>query len=224
MIGSWEGPEVTGNAFQKLNLDQGTVSRNEVTGADHQVIGGEGLGERRSQRAPRSGGQYQMAGAILALRGVQCPFIARPLNVLHALFANFRSCQPSTLQQQSIQRKPRENREGMMHLKLHASSRRADQFAAAKKVVFNLCFSKEGILLQGLVRQSAAAWLFPRELFFKNQNPASTLCQQRRGQRSGRATSHNSDGILLLHVGIVMTKSGNTVPRPAIFTGVFAPG
>lgn len=107
---------------------------------------------------------------------------------------------------------------------LRASSNPLAQFAAAKKVVFDLCFRKEGISLQGLVSQSAAAWLFPRELFFKNQNLASTLCQQRRGQRSGRATSHNSDGILLLRVGIVMAKSGNTVPRPAVFAGVFAPG
>lgn len=83
--------------------------------------------------------------------------------------------------------------------------------------MLNLCFGKKWILLKRLMGRPTAARYFPCKLLFEENNLSAGLRQERRSQGARETASHNSDGIVLPRVGILMTIRGHTALTPAVF-------
>jgi len=62
-----------------------------------------------------------------------------------------------------------------------------------------MAIREKRIFLQSLVRESAAAWLLPGELFVEQKDAFAALGKKGCGECSGWTTSDNGNGVLCLH-------------------------
>ena len=200
MIGAREDPDVAGDSFQKLNLHQRTAAGDEVARGDHQIARGNRREELRAERIARARRQDQVGRSVFTLGREQLPVSAGSRNPRDAFLAYIdpRSSAgaPGSLQQQSIQRQAREDRDRVLHVEAHPLPRRTDQLAVFNRIAFAPGIRQKRILLQSFVRESAAAGLLPGKLFVKEKDVPAARCQQRAGQSARWTASDNRNGVL----------------------------
>jgi hypothetical protein len=107
---------------------------------------------------------------------------------------------PGSLQQQSIERQPREDRDRVLHVEAYPLPRRTDQLAVFNRIAFVPGLRQKRILLQSFVRESAAAGFLPCEPFVKENCVPASGRQQRACQSAGWTASDNRNGVLRTHV------------------------
>jgi hypothetical protein len=106
---------------------------------------------------------------------------------------------PGSLQQQSIQRQAREDRDWVLHVEAYPLSRRTDQLAVFNRIAFASGFRQKRILAQSFVRDSAAAGLLPGKLFVKEKDAPASFRQQRTSQSARWTASDNRNRMLRIH-------------------------
>jgi hypothetical protein len=138
------------------------------------------------------------------LRCDQLPVCAASRNPRHALAAQIDAAAPGSLQQQSIQHQPREDRDRVSQVEAYPAPRRTDQFALLDRItsdpiVFAAGIRQKRIPLQSFVRESAAARFLPGKLFLKEKDVSAIRRQQRTGQSASRTASDNRNAALRPH-------------------------
>ena len=202
VIHARKDPEVAGDPFQKLNLHQRTAAGNEVTGGDHQVVRGNRRKKLRAERIARAGCQHHVRRLVFMLGRDQLPVfaVAGSRNPRHALLVQFDAAAPGSLQQQSIQRQAREDRDRVPQVQTYPAPRRTDQLALFDRIAFAAGIRQERISLQSFVRESAAARLFPGKRFVKENDVSALRRQPGTGQSASRTASDNRNGALRPHI------------------------
>ena len=131
--------------------------------------------------------------------------VADSRNPRHALLVQFDAAAPGSLQQPSIQRQAREDRDRVPQVQTYPAPRRTDQLALLDRITFyRIAFAagirQEWIPLQSFVRESAAARLFPGKRFVKENDLSALRRQQRAGQCASRTASDNRNAALRPHI------------------------
>src|SRR5258708_20400403 len=206
MIGAREDPDVAGNSLEKLNRHHRTAAGNEVARADHQIAGRNRGEELRAERVARACCDHEVGSMVFTLWREQLPFTARSPNPASPFVAyinprsNLTAGAPGSLQQQSIQRQTREDRDRMLHLKADSLSRRTDQLAAFNRIALTTRICQKRILPQSFVCNSATAGLLPRKLLVKEEDVPSSFRQERTCESSRWTASNNRNRVVRTHI------------------------
>jgi hypothetical protein len=116
--------------------------------------------------------------------------------------AHIKAGAPGSLQQQSIERQAREDRDRVLHVEAYPLPRRTDQLAVFNRIAFAPGIRQKRILLQSFVCEPAAAGFLPGELFVKEKDVPATRRQQRTCQSASWTASDNRNGWLGTHVPV----------------------
>jgi len=126
MIRAREDPDVAGDPFQKLNPHQRTAAGDEVARSNHQIARGNWREELGAEGIARARRQHQVGRSVFTLGRDQLPVSAGSRNLRDAFLVYINAHvdasagAPGSLQQQSIERQAREDRDRVLHVEAYS--------------------------------------------------------------------------------------------------------
>ena len=209
-----EDPDVSFQVRQKLDIDLRLVALHVVTQRGHR-IGRRELRPHVAQRIARARSHDAEIRVHLAAGRLQPPARALPLHARHARLLDLRARPLGPLQQHVVQVESRIDHQRIAQLERHFAGLRRRQHALRDHPLRRGIVNQERVLAVRLVRQPAAARLFPGELFVHQDHAESGRCQFLRGVCSRRTATQDCDTLhFFLPAGGRSSGAGILPPAP----------
>src|SRR5215469_7062152 len=196
MVSARERPDVSGHAVQELDFDEFLFGGNEIPESNFQILWAERRGSGE-QLITCAACKHDEIGGMFFACGGELDLLGRGLDASDARVHRLASGGFSAVKQEAVQDSARINHERAGHLEAGAVATTGNKLGAVNFLLCGGAFQQERILFDGLVRQAAAAGLFPREMFVKESDAEPGTAQFLGAESPSRPASHNGN---LLHL------------------------
>ncbi len=187
-----EHPDVPFELREKLDIDL-------IAGFGHVIaerghgIGGAPLRAHLAQGIPGTGGDDAKIRLRRSGARTQAPSVFAALNSQHARLFNFRSGLFRTLQQHAVEIHARIDHQRIVEAHADFPRLRRGDRRLVDQLLRSRVIDQVRILAVGLIRETSAAGLLPRELLVEDDGPQSGRGQALRGKGSRRTTAQHGD-------------------------------
>jgi hypothetical protein len=196
VVGAGKRPEVAFKFFQEFDFDDLLVGRDEVALGHFKVAGreGDGFGE---ELIARSAGEYDEISVSFFAAGDEANAVGILMDSGNAGAHGSATGLGGAIEEQPVQRGARINDDGMSHVESGAVPGAGNEFRGADEFFGAGTVEKEGIGLDGFVREAAAAGLFPGEALIVEGDFEAGGGEALAANGASRTTSNDGD---LIHL------------------------